>query len=79
MGANFKNCLKKYPSVNFPKKKFRFINSIDVDSAFLYAEKGIVRTLGSTFSDILFLDFPIFKKNKSNSWSRKRSFDNFEL
>ena len=72
--------LKKYPSLNFPRKKFRFINSIDVDSPFLYSEKGIVRSLGSTFSDILFFDFSnFFKRVKVILGLEKDPFDNFEL
>ena len=34
--------IKKYPQLKFPTKKFKFINTIDIDSAYLYLEK--VRT-----------------------------------
>tara|TARA_Y100000589_G_scaffold84159_1_gene78115 strand:- start:28284 stop:29597 length:1314 start_codon:yes stop_codon:yes gene_type:complete len=71
--------LKKYPLVSFPNKKFRFINSIDVDSAFLYDEKGIVRTLGSTLKDIFILNFSNFlKRVKVILGFEKDPFDNFE-
>ncbi len=51
---------KKYPLCKFPIKKFKHINTIDVDSAYLYLEKGIVRTLGGVLTDTLSLNYHNF-------------------
>lgn len=38
---------RKYPSYNFPAKHFQYISTIDIDNAFAYKHKGIIRTTGS--------------------------------
>ena len=48
---------KKYPKLFFPKKKFQFISSIDVDSAYLYKEKGIIRTIFGSISDLILFNY----------------------
>ena len=43
----FKNFLiKKFPELKFKKHSFSFISTIDIDNAYKYAYKGIMRTLG---------------------------------
>jgi len=42
----------KYPSVEFPDLTFRFISTIDVDNAFAFKEKGMLRTLGAYVKDL---------------------------
>ena len=36
----------KYPSLVFPKRKYKFIPTYDIDSAYAYKQKGLVRTIG---------------------------------
>ena len=50
----------KYSSLNFPSKNFNFINTIDVDCAYLYLEKGLVRTLGSSLIDFVSFNYSKF-------------------
>ena len=52
-----KELKKKYPTLFFPKKKFQFISSIDVDSAYLYKEKGIVRTIIGSIADLILFNY----------------------
>lgn len=37
----------KYPDLIFPKRKFEFISTIDVDNAWAYSHKGLWRTFGA--------------------------------
>jgi len=69
---------KKYQAFNFPQKKFQYINSIDVDSAYLYSEKGIVRTLGATIIDLLSFNYSnFFKRFKVIFGFEKDPYDTF--
>lgn len=44
--------LKKYPKLSFPKRAFKHVVTIDVDTAFAYKGKGAVRTLGGFLKDL---------------------------
>lgn len=48
--------LKKYPELEFKKRTFRYISTIDVDNAYAFLYKGTVRTLGATFRSLLKFD-----------------------
>ena len=56
-----KECQKiiesKYPTFSFPKKTFSYTSTIDIDNAYLFLEKGIVRTAASFIK-------AIFQNNK---------------
>ncbi|MDX1829998.1 MAG: polysaccharide deacetylase family protein [Lutibacter sp.] len=62
---------QKFPNYEYRDKKFKLISTIDVDSAFAYKHKGIVRTIGGFFNDIF--RFRIF-----NLWHRILTVFNFE-
>ena len=51
-----------FPNLVFPEKKYQFISTIDIDNAYAYKHKGLVRTLGGFAKDILNLNF----KNSMN-------------
>jgi len=38
---------KRFPQIKFPEKKYRFTSTIDIDNAYAFKEKGIVRTAGA--------------------------------
>lgn len=38
--------LKRFPDISFPSRKYKFISSIDIDNAYAYKEKGLIRILG---------------------------------
>ena len=47
--------LKKFPNhreLIFNNKRFKFISTVDVDVAFFYKHKGLVRTVGGLFNDL---------------------------
>lgn len=49
--------LQKYPEYKFPERKYSFISTIDIDNAFAYREKGVLRTTGAYFRSLTKLDF----------------------
>lgn len=71
--------VEKFPSCTVKEKDFQFISTIDIDSAFAYKEKGIIRNFGGAINDIIQLQFRQF-------WTRilvllnikKDPFDTFE-
>lgn len=44
---------RKYPGLNFPKKKFEFISTIDIDNAWAYLNKGFIRTTGALAKSVV--------------------------
>ena len=70
--------IKKYPQLKFPTKKFKFINTIDIDSAYLYLEKGIIRTLGASLIDVFLFNYSnLLKRLKVIFGLEKDPYDNF--
>ncbi|MGD1846161.1 MAG: polysaccharide deacetylase family protein [Salibacteraceae bacterium] len=47
----------RYPALQFKKRKYRFVPTIDVDNAYAYLEKGFVRTSGAYLRSIFRGDF----------------------
>jgi hypothetical protein len=47
----------RFPELNFPEKKYRFISTIDIDNAWAYLEKGFMRTAGAFARSLVQLDF----------------------
>jgi hypothetical protein len=37
----------KYPEIQFKKREYRFISTIDIDNAYAYKHKGLMRTMGA--------------------------------
>ena len=71
--------LNFFPSIRFKKQKFQFINTIDVDNAYAYLEKGFFRTLGGSVIDILRLDFyNFYNRIKSIMYQQKDPYDTYE-
>ncbi len=57
--------LERYPEFIFPEKKFRFIPTYDIDSAWAYVQKGWLRSLGGFYLSLKSFDFMEF-------WERAR-------
>lgn len=49
--------LSTKPHLKFKNKKFRVLPTIDVDSAYAFLEKGVMRSTGALFKDILSADW----------------------
>jgi hypothetical protein len=49
-----KTCLlKAFPEIRFEQRKFKYIPTFDVDSAFAYLNKGFIRNFGGLVKDLL--------------------------
>jgi len=69
----------KYPELEIRDSEFRFISTIDVDNAFAYLEKGMLRTLGGFAKSILYLDFyRFFERISVLLGIRKDPYDTFD-
>ncbi len=44
---------EKYPNLKFTKPSYKFINTVDIDNAFAFKGKGLVRTLGGFGKDLI--------------------------
>jgi len=61
----------KFPKYNYTSRTFNLISTIDVDVAFSYKHKGIVRTIGGFINDFIHLRFV-------NLWNRFLTVLNFK-
>jgi hypothetical protein len=57
-----KALLLKFPQLKITEKKFSFISTIDIDNAYKYKYKGLVRTMAGYMSDLLKRDFNEIKQ-----------------
>lgn len=48
---------EKFPNYNYTNKEFNMVSTIDVDMAYAFKNKGILRTFGGFFNDLFHLDF----------------------
>lgn len=48
---------KKYPDYIFPKRDFQFVATINVNDAFAFRHKGIIRNTGGLLSELIKFDF----------------------
>jgi hypothetical protein len=69
----------EFPSVNSIKRPFNFISTIDIDNAFAYAHKGIVRNLGGFGKHMLSFKFSkILSRIRSNINDKKDPYNTFD-
>ncbi len=62
---------EKFPAYSYTNREFKLISTIDVDNAFAYKHKGIVRTIGGFVNDIIHFRFV-------NFWYRLSAVLNFK-
>jgi hypothetical protein len=71
---------EKYPGLVFPKRKYKFIPTYDIDSAFAYRQKGLVRTIGGYALAIRDLKLKeIAQRTRVLTGREKDPFDTFDL
>jgi hypothetical protein len=71
---------EKYPGFILPKKNYRFIPTIDIDSAYAYKQKGFVRTAAGYLKSLSSLDFEeISDRTKVIAGIKKDPFDTFDF
>ena len=61
---------EKFPNYEYVEREFKFISTIDVDIAYSYKNKGIIRTVGGFFNDFVHFRF-------GNIWHRLLTILNF--
>lgn len=70
----------KFPDMRFKIKKYRFIPTIDVDSAFAYKQKGFIRSIAGILNSLVQFDFKeISERLKVLFTFKKDPFDTFDL
>jgi hypothetical protein len=71
---------EKFPSIKFGSKKYKFIPTIDIDSAFAYKQKGFFRSTAGILNSLVQFDFKeISERLKVLFTLKKDPFDTFEL
>ncbi|MFM9986884.1 MAG: polysaccharide deacetylase family protein [Flavobacteriales bacterium] len=75
----FENHLKnKWPELRFHARKYRFISTMDIDSAYAYRHKGAYRSLGGMAQDLARFDFGNLVKRFDALLGGKDSYDTYE-
>jgi hypothetical protein len=75
-----KKLQERFPELNIPGTKYCFIPTIDIDSAWAYNQKGLLRTLGGFLSDFSNLQFSnMIRRTKVLTGIQKDPFDTFQL
>lgn len=47
----------KFPSFSFPERKYDFVSTLDIDNAYAYREKGVLRSVGGYFKALSEFNF----------------------
>jgi len=69
----------KYPGFTFPEKSFHYIPTIDIDNAYAFVEKGLIRTIGGYARSALYLDaYEIIDRTRVLSGWKKDPFDTYD-
>ncbi len=51
-----------HPEYEFPEREFSFVSTIDIDNAYAYRQKGMMRTLGGYLRSLMMLDLSEIKE-----------------
>jgi len=69
----------KFPQFKPEPRQFKYVNTIDVDNAYCYLEKGFLRSVGAGLRSVLQFDFEdVFKRIKVLSGKAKDPYDTFD-
>lgn len=52
----------KFPQIEFKKREYTFLPTVDIDAAWAYKNKGLIRTIGGCFKSLASRDFPDFRR-----------------
>ncbi len=74
-----KKLLERYHDLELPKRKFEFVPTYDVDSAYAYLNKGLVRNFGGLMKSLLEFDLVSFRDRLMVlSRAKKDPFDTYD-
>ncbi len=72
--------IARYAGFAFPERKFRFTPTYDIDTAFAYSQKGLVRSLGSYYLDLKAFDFAgVMQRTRVLLGRESDPFDTYDL
>ena len=75
-----KTFLEHFPELKFTEKKYRYISTIDIDNAWAYRQKGIMRTVGASMRSILKMEFGnVAERLSVIAGKRKDPYDTYDL
>lgn len=57
-----KSLKEKYPDYNFPKREFQFVSTINVNEAFAFKNKGIIRNIAGFLNDLVHFNLKNFAR-----------------
>lgn len=70
--------LKKYPNAAFGKRTYQFLPTIDIDNAYAFKGKGLLRTIGSYFRALIKFNFhEIYEHSLVLLGRKKDPFDTY--
>jgi hypothetical protein len=70
---------KQHPSIDLGKRNFKYIPTIDVDNAYAYLYKGLVRTLGASARSFFNMNInENIERTKVLSGNKKDPFDTYQ-
>jgi hypothetical protein len=70
----------KFPDMKFPERKYKYVSTIDIDNAFAYKEKGVMRTLGGYAKSLTVFDLPqMAERTKVLMGTRQDPYDTYEM
>ncbi|MGB1031886.1 MAG: polysaccharide deacetylase family protein, partial [Flavobacteriales bacterium] len=68
-----------YPSMLFKEQQFKVVSTIDIDSAFAYRQKGLMRSLGGFAKDVSQFDWTNFRNRFKHILGKHHDpFDTYE-
>ena len=72
--------LVRYPNMKFPKRKYKYLSTIDIDNAYAYKEKGPVRMVGAYAKSFAKFDMgEVIERTKVLLGLQKDPYDTYEL
>lgn len=75
-----KKLKETYPNFVIPIRKFHFVNTIDVDAAYSFKQKGLFRNFGGFLRDIIKQDYESVKMRTLVMFNRRKDpFDTFDF
>ena len=70
---------QSYPGLKVKRTKYEYINTIDIDNAWAYRQKGFVRTTAASFKDLLTLNFlNLYRRFGVILGKKKDPYDNYQ-
>jgi hypothetical protein len=71
---------EQFPEMIFRQNEFKYISTVDIDNAWAYKEKGLIRTTGALIRSLTAFDFETFlERIKVLAGRKKDPYDTFEM